>query len=213
MNGWWFFIEQKIKYLFLWGTTLLTGIWHILLGYYTADWDMTLLTGIWHNLLGYYTADWDMTLLTGIWHNLLGYYTGDWDKTLLTGIWHILLGYYTADWDMTYLLGYDTAYWNVSLLTGYWHLIIWENIVTSPSRVKMSSKNFDCWRWDHCALSKLWEPIIQWCSIPFQKNGYLTHTTVKSLKHAQNIQFIHLTMNCDVFWHYYKYQPFSDGGF
>ena len=105
--------------------TLFTGIWHILLGYDTAYW-------IWHILLGYDTAYWDMTHLIGIWHCLL-------DMTHLIGIWHCLLGYDTADWDVT-------------LLTGYWLLIIWEKIVISSSTVKMSNKN--CWRWDHCAVSK-----------------------------------------------------------
>ena len=181
-----------------WDMTLLTGIWHILLGYDTAYW-------IWHILLGYDTAYWDMTLLTGMWHCLLHmtHLIGIWhcllDMTHLIGIWHCVL-------DMTYLigiwhclLGYDTADWDVTLLTGYWLLIIWEKIVISSSTVKMSNKN--CWRWDHCAVSKFWEPIIQWCGIPFEKNGYLIHTTVKSLKPAENIWFIHLTMNCEVFWH------------
>lgn len=117
---------------------------------------------------------WDMTLLAGIWQCLLGYYTAYWVMTHLIGIWHCLLEY-------------DTAAWDVTLLTGYWLLIIWEKIVISSSRVKMSNKNFDFWRWDHCAVSKFWEPIIQWCSIPFQKDGYLIHTTAKSLKPAENI--------------------------
>jgi hypothetical protein len=155
-------------------------MWNCLLGYVNVCLDITLLTGlwhligIWHCLVGYDAAYWDMTLITGIWHFLLRYDTAYWDMTLLTGIWHCLLGY-------------DTVYWDVTLLTGYWLLIIWEKIVISSSRVKLSNKNLDFWRWDRCAVSKFWEPIIQWCGIPFQKNGYLIHTNVKSLKPAENI--------------------------